>query len=142
MSKVGIYRIGFKEQNEINDIWVQQEEQQERSGPELYIDGSHWFKSIDQKVTDLTEEMAMDETGTCFEQNLSFVVRKDVDIELAREYANRPVVVYALAVDGSRYPIGTKNYPAYLVTSDRYQGLDTREVAITVNYKTKTRLLK
>ena len=142
MSKVGIYRIGFKEQNEINDIWVQQEEQQERSGPELSIDGSHWFKSIDQKVTDLTEEMVMDETGTCFEQNLSFVVRKDVDIELARKYANRPVVVYALAVDGSRYTIGTKNYPAYLITSDRYQGLDTREVAITVNYKTKTRLLK
>lgn len=142
MSKVGIYRIGFKEQNEINDIWVQQEEQQERSGPELYIDGSHWFKSIDQKVTDLTEEMVMDETGTCFEQNLSFVVRKDVDIELARKYANRPVVVYALAVDGSRYTIGTKNYPAYLVTSDRYQGLDTREMAMTVNYKTKTRLLK
>ena len=84
----------------------------------------------------------MDETGTCFEQNLSFVVRKDVDIELARKYANRPVVVYALAVDGSRYTIGTKNYPAYLITSDRYQGLDTREVAITVNYKTKTRLLK
>ncbi len=142
MSKVGIYRIGFKEQNEINDIWVQQEEQQERSGPELNIDGSHWFKSIDQKVTDLTEEMVMDETGTCFEQNLSFVVRKDVDIELARKYANRPVVVYALAVDGSRYTIGTKNYPAYLVTSDRYQGLDTREMAMTVNYKTKTRLLK
>lgn len=142
MSKVGIYRIGFKEQNEINDIWVQQEEQQERSGPELYIDGSHWFKSIDQKVTDLTEEMAMDETGTCFEQNLSFVVRKEVDIELARKYANRPVVVYALAVDGSRYTIGTKNYPAYLITSDRYQGLDTREMAMTVNYKTKTRLLK
>ena len=142
MSKVGIYRIGFKEQNEINDIWVQQEEQQERSGPELYIDGSHWFKSIDQKVTDLTEEMVMDETGTCFEQNLSFVVRKDVDIELARKYANRPVVVYALAVDGSRYTIGTKNYPAYLVTSDRYQGLDTREMAMTVNYKTKARLLK
>ena len=142
MSKVGIYRIGFKEQNEINDIWVQQEEQQERSGPELYIDGSHWFKSIDQKVTDLTEEMAMDETGTCFEQNLSFVVRKDVDIELARKYANRPVVVYALAVDGRRYTIGTKNYPAYLVTSDRYHGLDTREMAMTVNYKTKTRLLK
>ena len=142
MSKVGIYRIGFKEQNEINDIWVQQEEQQERSGPELYIDGSHWFKSIDQKVTDLTEEMVMDETGTCFEQNLSFVVRKDVDIELARKYANRPVVVYAFAVDGSRYTIGTKNYPAYLVTSDRYQGLDTREMAMTVNYKTKTRLLK
>ena len=142
MSKVGIYRIGFKEQNEINDIWVQQEEQQERSGPELYIDGSHWFKSIDQKASDLTEEMVLDENGTCFEQNLSTVVRKEVDIELARRYANRPVVVYAMAVDGSRYTIGTKKYPAYLVISDRYQGLDTREVAITVSYRSKTRLLK
>lgn len=142
MSKVGIYRIGFKEQNEVNDQWTQQEEQQERAVPVIYLDGSHWFKSIDQKVTDLTEEMAMDETGTCFEQNLSFVVRKDVDIELARKYVNRPVVVYVWAVDGNRYTIGTKEYPTCLVTSDRYQGLDTREMALKVSYKTKTRILK
>ena len=142
MSKVGIYRIGFKEQNEVNDQWTQQEEQQERAVPDIYLDGSHWFKSIDQKATDLTEEMVLDENGTSFEQNLSSVVRKEVDIELARRYANRPVVVYAMAVDGSRYTIGTKIYPAYLVISDRYQGLDTREVAITVSYRSKTRLLK
>ena len=142
MNKVGILKIGFKEQNEVNDQWAQQEEQQERSVPDIYLDGSHWFKSIDQKASDLTEEMVLDENGTCFEQNLSTVVRKEVDIELARRYANRPVVVYAMAVDGSRYTIGTKSYPAYLVISDRYQGLDTREVAITVSYRSKTRLLK
>lgn len=142
MSKVGIYRIGIKEQNEVNDQWTQQEEQQERAVPVIYLDGSHWFKSIDQKAADLTEEMVMDENGTSFEQNLAFVVRKDVDIELARKYANRPVVVYAWAVDGNRHAIGTKSYPAYLVISDRYQGLDTREVAVTVGYRTKTRLLK
>ena len=142
MNKVGIYRIGFKEQNEVDDQWVQQEQPAQRSIPDIYIDGSHWFKSIDQKATDLTEEMVMDENGTSFEQNLDFVVRKEVDIELARKYANRPVVVYAVAVDGSRYTIGTKSYPACLVISDRYQGLDTREVAVKVGYRSKTRLLK
>ena len=94
------------------------------------------------KLYPITEEMVMDENGTSFEQNLAFVVRKDVDIELARKYANRPVVVYAWAVDGNRHAIGTKSYPAYLVISDRYQGLDTREVAVTVGYRSKTRLLK
>ena len=142
MSKVGIYRIGFKEQNEVTDQWTQQEEQQERSGPEIYIDGSHWFKSIDQKVTNLIEELVSDDNGSCYEQNLNFVVRKDVDIKLARKYINRPVVVYVLAVDGNRYTIGTKDYPTCLVTSDRYQELDTREIAMKVSYKSKTPLLK
>ena len=142
MSKVGIYKIGFKEQNEVTDIWVQEEEQQERVIPDIYIDGSHWFKSIDQKVADLTEELVNDDNGPCYEQNLNFVVRKDVDIELARKYVNRPVVVYVWAVDGTRYTIGTKEYPTCLVTSDRYQELSTREMAMTVTYKSKTRLLK
>lgn len=142
MSKVGIYRIGFKEQNEVTDIWTQQEEQQERVVPVIYMDGSHWFKSIDQKVSDLTEDLATDDNGPCYEQNINFVVRKDVDIELARKYVNRPVVVYVWAVDGNRYTIGTKEYPTCLVTSDRYQGLDTREMALKVSYKTKTRILK
>lgn len=143
MSKVGIYRIGFKEQNEVNDVWVQQEEEPaQRSVPDIYLDGGHWFKSIDQKNTDLTEDLVVDENGSHYEQSLPFVVRKDVDIELARKYVNRPVVIYVWAVDGKRYTIGTKSYPACLVTSDRYQGLDTREMAMTVTYKSKTRLLK
>lgn len=142
MSRIGLYRIGFKEQNEVDDQWQMQESQQDRSITELSIDGSHWFKSIDQTVSDLTEELVKDETGSRYEQNLSFVVRKEVDIELARKYANRPVVITVVAVDVRQYTIGTKSYPACLVTSDRYQGLDTREVAVTVSYQSKTRLLK
>lgn len=142
MSRIGLYRIGFKEQNEVDDQWQMQESQQDRSITELSIDGSHWFKSIDQTVSDLTEELVKDETGSRYEQSLSFVVRKEVDIELARKYANRPVVITVVAVDGRQYTIGTKSYPACMVTSDRYQGLDTREVAVTVSYQSKTRLLK
>ena len=60
MNKIGIYKIGFKEQNEVNDQWVQQEQEQaQRDIPVVYIDGSHWFKSIDQTATDITEELVI-----------------------------------------------------------------------------------
>jgi len=142
MNKIGIYKIGFKEQNEVNDQWVQQQEQQDRSIPDIYIDGSHWFKSIDQTNTSLTEDLVIDEEGKYYEQDLPFVVRKTEDIELAKKYEGRPVVVYAIAVDGKRYTIGSKSYPAYLVTSNRYSAMDTREMAVTVNYKSKTSLIR
>lgn len=142
MSKVGIYRIGFKEQNEVNDVWVQQEEPAQRTLPDIYIDGSRRFKSIDQKNTTLTEDMVMDESGKKYVLKLPFVVRKDEDIDLAKKYAGRPLVVYAWAVDGHLYKIGTKTYPAYIVTSNRYQGLDTREMAMTVEYESLTPLLQ
>lgn len=142
MSKVGILKIGFKEQNEVNDQWVQQEQQSERSIPDIYIDGSRWFKSIDQDNTSLTEELTIDESGKYYEVQLPFVVRQDADIELAKKYQGRPVVVYVVAVDGSRYTIGTKSYPAYLTPSNRYDARNTREVAMEVNYKSKTSLLR
>ncbi len=142
MSKVGIKRIGFKEQNEVNDQWVQQEQHQERSIPEVYMDGSHWFHSIDQDNTSLTEELVVDESGRYFEVQLPFVVRKDEDIALAKKYAGRPVVVYVVTVDGNRYTIGTKSYPAYLITTDNYDARNTREVAMEVNYKGRTSLLR
>ena len=142
MSKVGIYRIGFKEQNEVNDVWAQQEEPVQRNLPDVYIDGSRRFKSIDQKNTNLTEDMVMDENGKKYVLKLPFVVRKDEDIDLAKKYAGRPVVVYAWAVDGHLYKIGTKTYPTYLVTSNRYQGLDTREMAMTVEYESRTPILQ
>ncbi len=141
MSKVGILKIGFKEQNEVNDQWVQQEQQSERSIPDIYSDGSHWFKSIDQDNTSLTEQLVMDESGKRYEVRLSFVVRTDADIALAKKYEGRPVVVYAVAADGSRYTIGTKSYPAYLTPSNRYDARNTREVAMEVNYRGKTSLL-
>lgn len=143
MSKVGIKKIGFKEQNEVNDAWVvQQEQTAERSIPDIYIDGSHWFKSIDQDGTTLTEELVVDESGRHFEVQLLFVVRKDEDLALAKKYAGRPVVVYVVAVDGNRYTIGTKSYPAYLITTDNYDARNTREVALEVNYKGRTSLLR
>lgn len=144
MNKIGIYKIGFKEQNEVNDQWVQQEQEQQaqRDIPVVYFDGSHWFKSIDQTATDLTEDLVIDDSGPHYEVSLPFVVRKEEDTELAKKYAGRPVVVYAIAVDGKRYTIGSKSYPAYLVTSNRYQSMDTREVSIEVNYQSKTSLLR
>ena len=142
MSKVGIKRIGIKEQNEVNDQWVQQEQQSERSIPDIYIDGSHWFKSIDQDNTSLTEELTIDESGKYYDVQLPFVVRQKADIDLAKKYQGRPVVVYVVAIDGSRYTIGTKSYPAYLTPSNRYDARNTREVAMEVNYRGKTSLLR
>lgn len=142
MSKVGILKIGFKEQNEVNDQWVQQEQQSERSIPDIYLDGSHWFKSIDQDNTSLTEELTIDESGKYYDVQLPFVVRQKADIDLAKKYQGRPVVVYVIAVDGSRYTIGTKSYPAYLTPSNRYDARNTREVAMEVNYRGKTSLLR
>lgn len=142
MSKVGILKIGFKEQNEVNDQWVQQEQQSERSIPDIYLDGSHWFKSIDQDNTSLTEELTIDESGKYYDVQLPFVVRQKADIDLAKKYQGRPVVVYVIAIDGSRYTIGTKSYPAYLTPSNRYDARNTREVAMEVNYRGKTSLLR
>lgn len=142
MSKVGILKIGFKEQNEVNDQWVQQEQQSERSIPDIYLDGSHWFKSIDQDNTSLTEELTIDESGKYYDVQLPFVVRQKADIDLAKKYQGRPVVVYVIAVDGSRYTIGTKSYPAYLKPSNRYDARNTREVAMEVNYRSKTSVLR
>lgn len=142
MNKIGIFKIGFKEQNEVNDQWVQQEQQEERSIPDVYLDGSHWFKSIDQTATELTEDLTVDETGVHYDVQLPFTVRLEVDTELAKKYAGRPVVVYAVAVDGKRYTIGTKSYPAYLVISNRYDAMNTREVAVNVKYQSKTSLLR
>lgn len=142
MNKVALKNIGFKEQNEVNDQWVQQEQQQERSIPDIYIDGSHWFKKIDQSAANLTEDLVMDESGQHYELTLSFTVRTEDDIALAKKYAKRPVVVYAVAVDGSRFTIGTKSYPAYLVTSNRYDAMNTREVQVSVSYQSRTGIMQ
>ena len=142
MNKVALKTIGFKEQNEVNDQWVQQEQQQERSIPDIYVDGSHWFKKIDQSAADLTEDLVMDESGQHYELTLSFTVRTEDDIALAKKYAKRPVVVYAVAVDGSRFTIGTKSYPAYLVTSNRYDAMNTREVQVSVSYRSRTGIMQ
>ena len=144
MSKIGIYKIGFDEINEVTDQWSQQQEPQpeERSAPEMELQHTHWFKSIDQSNTSLIENLIDDDSGMYYEVQLPFVVRKDVDIKLAKKYEGRPVVIYAWAVDGNRYTIGSKEYPTCLITSNRYSGMDTRERAFEVNYRSSTSLLR
>ena len=144
MNKIGIHRIGFTEQHEVVDQWQEQQEQQqeERLLPDVYLNGGHWFKSIDQSNTTLTENLISDDSGIYYEVQLPFIVRKPEDMELAKKFAGRPLVMNVWAVDGKRYTIGTKEYPAYLITSNRYTGMDTREMALEVNSKSQTSLLR
>lgn len=142
MNRIGILKIGFKEQNEVDDVWVQQEFPAQRDMSSFHVDGSHWFKSIDQGNTSIIEDLKLDESGKCYEIELSFVVRTEEDMEMAKKYAGRPVVVYAIAVDGRRYAIGTKSYPAYIVISNKYDALNSREVSLDVSYQSKTSLLR
>lgn len=136
MNKVALKTIGFVEQNEANDQWVQQQEQQQdRFLPDTYIDGIRRFRSIDQQKASMTEELATDESGNRYRQQVQFVVRIKHDRELARKYERRPLVVHVWTVDGQHYMIGTKSYPAYLVPA-KTNSRSTVETALTVDYET------
>ena len=143
MTIVGIKTIGFVEQNEVNDQWVQQEEvQAERSGiTPVYIDGIKCFGSFDQGNATLSEKSTIDESGKVYELDLAFVVRKQDDITLGKKYLNRPLVLHVWTVDGKHYRIGSKSYPAYLESDNRYENLSTRELAMTVKYQSRTSIL-
>ncbi|MBQ8959412.1 MAG: hypothetical protein IJ057_13090 [Bacteroidales bacterium] len=139
MNKVALKTIGFIEQNEVNDQWVQQQEQPaQRSLPEVYLDGSHWFKSIDQAAATLEESLDDDESGLRYTTRLDFTVRTEADMALAKKYARRPLVIKAVAVDGTTYSIGTKQYPVRMATQNRYDGMNTREIQISATYQSRT----
>lgn len=143
MNKVALKTIGFVEQNEANDTWVQQEaqqQQQERSIPVVYIDGIHRFQSIDQDQASISEELTMDENGSRYHQNIQFTVRTKEDRELAKKYERRPLVIHVWTVDGSHYIIGTKSDPAYLMPS-KTKSKDTVETAHSVDYDTLTPIM-
>lgn len=140
MNKVALKTIGFKEQNEVNDQWVQQEEQQDRSLPDIYIDGIHRFRSIDQDNSSMTEDLEIGEEGIKYRQQVQFTVRQEYDRELAKKYERRPLVVHVWAVNGCHYKLGTKSYPAYLVPS-KTNSKQTVETAMTVEYETKTAIM-
>lgn len=143
MTKVAIKKIGFIEQNEVNDQWVQQEEEPaQRSVPDIYLDGSHWFRSIDQGNASLNEQSEMGTEGKVFKQDLQFTVRTEYDIALARKYLNRPLVLHVWTVDGKRHVIGTKIYPVYLQSDNRYDGTNTREMAISCTYEATASQMK
>lgn len=67
MTIVGLKKIGFVEQNEVNDVWVQQELPAQRGENDPVIENIRWFGSIDQSVSTLTEQ-AVDEAVVFKEQ--------------------------------------------------------------------------
>ncbi len=146
MTKVGIKKIGFYEQNEANDQWVQQEYEEEPAQrniqDEYFIGGGHWFKGIDQQNAVLTEKSSISTDGEIFEQEVQFTVRREDDMTLGKKYLNRPLVLHVWTVDGKKHVIGTKLYPAYIESDKRYDGVTTQELAMTVNYTSNTSLLK
>lgn len=146
MTTVGILKIGFVEQNKVNDTCVQQEQQQQqqnqRAIPDVYLIGGHWFKSIDQQNAILTERSSIGADGKMFEQELQFTVRITEDIALGKKYLNRPIVIHVWTVDGKKHVIGSKSYPAYLESNKRYDGVNTQELAMTATYTSTTSLVK
>lgn len=141
MNKVALKKIGFVEQNEENDNWVQQEQQAERSlSQDIYIDGIHRFRSIDQAKSSIMEDLSIEESGNKYHQHVQFVVRTEYDRELAKKYERRPLVVHVWTVDGCHYKLGTKSYPAYFVPS-KTNSMDTVETAMTVDYDTLTAIM-
>ncbi len=140
MNKVALKTIGFVEQNEVNDQWVQQQEQQDRSLPDVYIDGINRFRSIDQRQASMTEELTVDADGQRYRQQVQFVVRTEHDRALAKKYERRPLVLHVWTVGGQHYKIGTKSYPAYLRPT-KSNSMDTVETSLTVEYETLTPIM-
>lgn len=138
MTKVGIKKIGFVPADESNDSWEQQQQVEpiinDRGAVPMIIVGLKTFKKIDQKNSDLEQNMVSDDNGRKYDTSLRFTVREESDITMAQKYTGRPVVMHVWTIDGKKHTIGTKDYPATMVPSDRYKGLDTREVEITVDY--------
>lgn len=142
MNKIGIFRIGFVEQNEIDDTWHEQEQPAQRGVYESVLPNSRWFKSIDQTASTIAEQTVDEADGICYEASLQFVVRKDTDMELAKRYALRPVVVYVEAVDGHTYKLGTKEYPVRMAIANSYDAMNTRQVTVSANYRTLTGIMQ
>lgn len=142
MTKVALKSIGFVEQNEVDDQWVQQELPAQRGASNAIMVGLHSFGSIDQSTATLEENFEDDENGQHYEAMLDFTVRTEADISMAKKYAGRPVVVHVQAVDGNKYTIGTKQYPVRMKTQNRYDGMNTREIGVSASYKSLTGVMK
>lgn len=142
MTKVALKSIGFVEQNEVDDQWVQQELPAQRGASNAIMVGLHSFGSIDQSAATLEENFEDDENGQHYEAMLDFTVRTEADIAMAKKYAGRPVVVHVQAVDGNKYTIGTKQYPVRMKTQNRYDGMNTRELSVSASYKSLTGVMK
>ena len=138
MTKVALRKIGFIEQNEVDDTWQQQQSSTPQPPQRGTSPSVKWFASIDQAAATLEETVNQSSDGSYYESRLSFSLRQEADIAKAKKYARRPVVIYVNAVDGSQYTIGTAGYPATMITRNRFDGTNTREITVEVTYQTLT----
>ena len=138
MTKVALKKIGFIEQNEVDDTWQQQQSSTPQPPQRGTSPSVKWFASIDQAAATLEETVNQSSDGSYYESRLSFSLRQEADIAKAKKYARRPVVIYVDAVDGSQYTIGTTGYPATMITRNRIDGTNTREITVEVTYQTLT----
>ena len=142
MAKVGIYRIGFVEQNEFDDTWHEQQPQPaQRGGNDPVVANAHYFNRFDQGQANMVEELNIDENGAMYSLAIDFPVRDDNDIALAKKYMRRPIVMYVETVAEEHYTIGSKEYPVRMKSQNNYDGISNREMAISVNYDTLTGVL-
>lgn len=145
MARIGIKRIGFAEQNEVDDTWTVQQAQQQQAdrGAVMAVQSAvwHWFDSIDQDTATLEEELT-DDDGLSYTARLDFTVRTDADIKLAVRYARRPLVIQAVAVDGRTYTMGTKPLPTRFTFSNRYATMQTREAQLHATYDTLNGIMR
>lgn len=142
MNKVGINKIGFVEQNDVEDLWQQEANDTNQPAdralpPEVTILGFRGFRSIDQDNSSLGQQLTSDGSGPVYDIDISFVVRTDDDIALAKRFERRPVVMYVWTVDGVRRKIGSKKYPAMMLTDNSYEGRSTHEVSVSVSYRSQ-----
>lgn len=141
MNKVALKKIGFAEQNEINDVWVEQQVQVRSTT--YTSDGAtwRWFDNIDQSNALLEESITDNDNGIYYTTDVSFTVRTEADMALAKKYEKRPLVVKVEAVDGNIYKIGTKQYPVRMTTKNIYDGLTVREIQVSLSFDSLTGVL-
>ena len=141
MNKVALKKIGFAEQNEINDVWVEQQVQVRSTT--ITTDGTlwRWFDNIDQDNALLEESITDNDNGIYYTTDVSFTVRTEADMALAKKYKKRPLVVKVEAVDGNIYKIGTKQYPVRMTTKNIYDGLTVREIQVSLSFDSLTGVL-
>lgn len=141
MNKVALKKIGFAEQNEINDVWVEQQVQVRSTT--ITTDGTlwRWFDNIDQANALLEESVTDNDNGIYYTTDVSFTVRTEADMALAKKYEKRPLVVKVEAVDGNIYKIGTKQYPVRMTTKNIYDGLTVREIQVSLSFDSLTGVL-
>lgn len=140
MPKIGVKKISFIEQNKIDDGWAQVSPGQVVN--DRGISDIIEYSSIDQNDASLSEKQINDDQGIHYETTLEFTVRKPTDISLANRYSRRPVVVRVLTVDGNLYEIGTASDPVHMVVEkNNFNGLRSRELTVSLSYKTTTGIL-